>query len=230
MRASIVINTRTRPRFFVRLGAALGALALVGAGCATGTDAVASGGTFEFVSPDGQLEIFYDEDERKPIAELVGPDLLDPDEMVGLADHEGEVVILNLWGQWCGPCRAEVDDLQRLQDEFEPQGATVFGINLRDPVREKPVDFVADNDVTYPSIWDPSNAAVAALRGFPTSVVPATLLLDREHRVAAVYLAEITDDQLREPVQELVDAPAPGGAHVSASDERASEASSMGDA
>lgn len=208
---------RTRPRL-AGLGAGIAALALVATGCATGDGAVAQGGTFEFVSPDGQLEIFYDEDERKPVAELAGPNLLDPDEDIGLADHEGEVVVLNLWGQWCGPCRAEVDDLQRLQEEFEPQGATVFGINLRDPVREKPVDFVADNGVTYPSIWDPSNAAVAALRGFPTSVVPATLLLDREHRVAAVYLAEITDDQLREPVQELVDAPAPADVEAATSE------------
>ncbi len=119
-------------------------------------------------------------------------------------DFAGEVVILNLWGQWCGPCRAESDDLQRLQEEFEPQGATVFGINLRDPNRQKPVDFVKDNGITFPSIWDPSNAAVAALRGFPTSVVPATIILDKQHRVAAVYLAEITDDELRETVIELL--------------------------
>ena len=114
------------------------------------------------------------------------------------------MVILNLWGQWCGPCRAEVDDLQRLQEEFEPQGATVFGINLRDPNRQKPVDFVEDNNVTFPSIWDPSNAAVAALRGFPTSVVPATIILDKQHRVASVYLAEITDDQLSGKISEIL--------------------------
>src|SRR5699024_9969178 len=148
-----------------------------------------------------------------------------PDTTIGLDDHEGEVVILNTWGQWCGPCRAEVDDLQRLQDEFEPQGATVFGINLRDPARQKPVDFILDNNVTYPSIWDPSNAAIAALRGFPTSVVPATLLLDREHRVTAVYLSEITDDQLREPVQDLVDAPVPETASADPSESGAAAGS-----
>ena len=188
---------------------ALGALMLTGAlagGCATGDDAVVVGPeTFEFVSPDVQIEIHYAPDERKPVASLTGPDLLDPDTTLNVQeDHAGEVVILNLWGQWCGPCRAESDDLQRLQEEFEPQGATVFGINLRDPNRQKPVDFVKDNGITFPSIWDPSNAAVAALRGFPTSVVPATIILDKQHRVAAVYLAEITDDELRETVSELL--------------------------
>lgn len=190
---------------------ALGALMLTGvlatSGCATGDDAVVAGPeTFEFVSPDGKLEILYDPPaERKPVAEIAGPDLLDPDTTLNLQqDHAGEVVVLNTWGQWCGPCRAEVDDLQRIQDEFGARGATVFGINLRDPNRQKPVDFVSDNGVTYPSIWDPSNAAVAALRGFPTSVVPTTILLDKQHRVAAVYLVEITDDKLNSAIERLL--------------------------
>ncbi|MGX1769022.1 TlpA family protein disulfide reductase [Dietzia sp. NPDC055343] len=190
---------------------ALGALMLTGvlvtSGCATGDDAVVAGPeTFEFVSPDGKLEILYDPPaERKPVAEIAGPDLLDPGTTLNLQqDHAGEVVVLNTWGQWCGPCRAEVDDLQRIQDEFGARGATVFGINLRDPNRQKPVDFVSDNGVTYPSIWDPSNAAVAALRGFPTSVVPTTILLDKQHRVAAVYLVEITDDKLNSAIERLL--------------------------
>ncbi|MFL0577894.1 TlpA disulfide reductase family protein [Dietzia sp. 179-F 9C3 NHS] len=195
----------------MRVKPALAAVFLSGAlatgACATGSDAVVTGPeTFEFVSPDGKTEIRYDPpSERKPVAPITGPDLQDPDRTLNVQeDFAGEVVVLNLWGQWCGPCRAESDDLQRLQEEFEPQGATVFGINLRDPNRQKPVDFVADNGITFPSIWDPSNAAVAALRGFPTSVVPATLILDKEHRVAAVYLAEITDDKLRDTVAALI--------------------------
>ena len=74
--------------FRARLWAALGAGALALAGCGSGTDAVAQGGTFEFVSPDGQLEIHYPEEERKPVAELAGPDLLEPDQTVGLADFK----------------------------------------------------------------------------------------------------------------------------------------------
>lgn len=189
------------------LGALLLAGVLATGACATGDDAVIVGPeTFEFISPDGKLEIYYDPPaERKPIADIVGPDLLDPDTTLNLQeDHAGEVVVLNTWGQWCGPCRAEVDDLQRIQDEYGPQGATVFGINLRDPNRQKPVDFVTDNNVTYPSIWDPSNAAVGALRGFPTSVVPTTLILDKEHRVAAVFLVEITDDKLTDTIEKLL--------------------------
>lgn len=189
-------------------------LALAGtAACSSqkGT-AVAQGETFEFVSPGGQLEIHYDDADRKPLAELAGPNVMDPDSQVALADFEGDVVVVNLWGQWCAPCRSEVDDLQRLQEANEAQGFTVLGINLRDPNVQKPQDFITDNGVTFPSIWDPSQAAVGALRGFPTSVVPSTLVLDRRHRVAAVYLTEVSDVQLQPTIDALLADDRPSGA------------------
>lgn len=199
---------RAAHRSFGAVAAAM-ASALALSGCATGTDAVAIGETFTFVSPDGQLEIFYDPpEERRTIAPMSGPNVLDPEVTVAVADYSGDVVLINLWGQWCGPCRAEIDDLQRLQEKYEARGFTNIGVNLRDPNRQKPVDFIKDNGVTYPSIWDPSQAAVAALHGFPTSVVPSTLILDKQHRVAAVFLAEVTDYQLEPLIDRLLAEPA----------------------
>ena len=189
--------------------ATLAAAGVLAAGCSTGRgDAVSTGETFDFVSPGGQTEITYDVGERKPLAELSGPDVMDKSTTLSLDDFDGEVVLINLWGQWCAPCRSEVDDLQRLQEGNEADGFTVLGINLRDPNIQKPQDFIKDNDVTYPSIWDPSQAAVAALHGFPTSVVPSTIILDTNHKVAAVYLAEVSDIQLQPVIDELLAEPA----------------------
>lgn len=205
----------SRRRGARRTAAAVCAAALVATGASAcssqqGT-AVTQGETFEFVSPGGQLEIHYGDADRKPLAELAGPDVMDPDTQVGLADFEGDVVVVNLWGQWCAPCRSEVDDLQRLQEANEADGFTVLGINLRDPNVQKPQDFITDNGVTFPSIWDPSQAAVGALHGFPTSVVPSTLILDRQHRVAAVYLTEVSDVQLQPTITELLADDKPSG-------------------
>lgn len=189
--------------------ATLAVAGVLAAGCSTGRgDAVSTGETFDFVSPGGQTEITYDVGERKPLAELSGPDVMDKSTTLSLDDFDGEVVLINLWGQWCAPCRSEVDDLQRLQEGNEADGFTVLGINLRDPNIQKPQDFIKDNDVTYPSIWDPSQAAVAALHGFPTSVVPSTIILDKNHKVAAVYLAEVSDIQLQPVIDELLAEPA----------------------
>jgi len=207
---------RSRNPRRTRLAAALvaGAVAVSTAACSTGKDAVVQGETFEFVSPDGKTEIHYDPaSERKKVAPLSGPNLVEAGRTVDLQkDFAGKVVVLNLWGQWCGPCRSESDDLQRLHETYAPKGAEVLGIDLRDPNRSKPVDFVKDNGITYPSIWDPSQAAVAALHGFPTSVVPSTLVLDKQHRVAAVYLAEITDTRLAATIDTLLAEPDGGAA------------------
>lgn len=181
-------------------GAAVAALAaLTLAACSSGENAqnaVAVGGTFQFHSPGGQTEILYEEDQRAPLGDFSGPSLMEEDETINLSDYEGEVVVLNAWGQWCAPCRAEVDDLQTVQDELEPLGGTVLGINVRDYNQTIAQDFVIDNGVTYPSIYDPPFRTAAGLGGVPTSVIPTTIVLDREHRPAAVFLREVTAEDV----------------------------------
>lgn len=71
-------------------------------------------------------------------------------EEISLSDFEGEVVVLNAWGQWCAPCRAEVDDLQLVQETLDPLGGTVLGINVRDYNQTIAQDFKLDNAVTIP--------------------------------------------------------------------------------
>jgi thiol-disulfide isomerase/thioredoxin len=181
---------------------AVGSLAL--SGCATGTDAVATGGTFDFVSPGGQTEIFYDPpSERGTIGELAGPDLMEEGKTTSLDDYEGQVVVLNVWGQWCGPCRGEADDLEEVYENTKDLGVQFLGINVRDNAQDKAQDFVIDNKVSYPSIYDPPMRTLTALGGIPTSVVPTTIVLDKQHRVAAVFLRELLTEDLQ-PVVERV--------------------------
>ncbi|MCJ7857763.1 TlpA family protein disulfide reductase [Corynebacterium kalidii] len=181
-------------------------LAACGENNTAGTDAVAQGGTFEFVSPGGQTEITYDEADREPVGDLQGESLMEPGETVGLEDFTDQVVVLNSWGQWCGPCRSEADDLQRVQQNFEDHGSgTILGINVRDSVADKARDFVTDNGITYPSIYDPPFKSALALGGLPASVIPTTIVLDRQHRPAKVFLREVNDDELWAAVEPLLD-------------------------
>ena len=65
-------------------------------------------------------------------------------------------------------------------------------------------DFVTDFKVSYPSIWDPGMRSAIALGGhYPTSIIPSTLVLDRQHRVAAVFLQALLVEDLQ-PVVERV--------------------------
>ena len=68
------------------------------AACSTGTDAVAQGGTFEFVAPGGKTDIFYDPPEsRGRPGPLAGPDLMDPAGAISLDDFAGKIVVINVW-------------------------------------------------------------------------------------------------------------------------------------
>ncbi|MEV6277610.1 TlpA disulfide reductase family protein [Nocardia sp. NPDC051832] len=173
-------------------------------GCSTGTDAVATGGTFEFVSPGGKTDIFYNPPSaRGTIGTLSGPDLM-TGKPLSASDFAGKVLVINLWGQWCGPCRAEVPALEKVYEASKDKGVAFLGINVRDPQQDKAQDFVTSNKVGYPSIYDPAMRTLLALGGnFPTSVIPTTLILDKQHRVAAVYLRALTASDLQSVVDDL---------------------------
>ncbi len=196
-----------------RLALAGAVLAALVAGCSSGRDAVAQGGTFEFVSPGGKTDISYDPpSSRGRPGPLSGPDLADPAHTLSLDDpiFAGQVVVINIWGQWCGPCRAEVSQLQRVYDATRAAGVSFLGIDVRDNNRQAALDFVDDRRVTFPSIYDPAMRTLIAFGGrYPTTVIPSTLVLDRQHRVAAVFLRPLLAEDLQPVVQRLAqEAPA----------------------
>jgi thiol-disulfide isomerase/thioredoxin len=174
--------------------------ALLLAGCTTSREAVATGGEFQFVAPGGQTTIFYDPPEsRGRVSGIAGDSLLREGATVGLDDYAGKVVIVNIWGSWCGPCREEMPGLQFVQDQT---GAVVLGIDVRDN-RQAATDFVRDRGVTFDSIFDPPGRALARLSGYPRNTVPSTLVLDRQHRVAAVFLTVVRVPELMPLIQRL---------------------------
>lgn len=190
---------------------ALLAAVLFVSGCSTGHDAVAQGGTFEFVAPGGKTDIFYDPPEKRGApGKLSGPELTDPSKTLSLDDFAGKVVVINVWGQWCGPCRAEISQLQEVYDATRAKGVAFLGIDVRDNNRDAAVDFVTDRKVTFPSIYDPAMRTMIAFGGkYPTTVIPSTVVLDRQHRVAAVFLRELLAEDLQPVVEKLAAEPEP---------------------
>jgi thiol-disulfide isomerase/thioredoxin len=186
-----------------RLAIVAAALAGLPTGCSHGDDAVAQGDTFEFVSPGGKTDIFYDPpDQRGRPGPVAGPDLMNPAHTLSVDDpagpFAGRVVVINVWGQWCGPCRAEITQLQQVYDATRTNGVALLGVDVRDNNRQAARDFAEDRHVTFPSIYDPAMRTMIAFGGkYPTTVIPSTLVLDRRHRVAAVFLRELLAEDLQ---------------------------------
>ena len=183
---------------------------IVLAGCGVGRDAVTVGGDFTFVAPGGQTRIFYDPPEQRgAVTGLSGESLLKPGSQIELDEFAGQVVVLNIWGAWCGPCREEMPGLQLTYEQTRASGVRLLGIDIRDD-RDAAADFVRDRGITYPSIYDQPGRSLAVLRGFPRNTVPATIVLDRAHRVAAVFLAAVRVGELMPVVQRVAAEPTNG--------------------
>lgn len=118
-----------------------------------------------------------------------------------LEDHRGEVVAINLWATWCGPCQEETPAIVRAVREFGAKGFAVVGVSLDDGDREAKVRAFAERyGVNYPMAFpDALSQMSAGLEGIPT-----TLLIDRQGRVAKTYVGEMREAVLRADVRTLL--------------------------
>lgn len=146
----------------------MAAAMLLLAGCSYASpsgDAPSQAREFTFVAPGGQTRIFYDLPAlRGAVTGLSGESLLEPSATIGLEDFPGQVVVLNIWGAWCGPCREEMPGLQQIHEQMQPSGVTLLGIDIRDDA-DAARDFMRDRGITYPSIFDNPGRSLTALRG-----------------------------------------------------------------
>ena len=188
-------------RAIVALGVVIALAGL--AACSSGNDAAVFGGSFTFVSPGGRTEFSYPVDQRGTVGNLSGPDLANKDATLSLSDYAGKVVVVNFWGSWCGPCRAESDELNTAAAALAGQGVQFLGVNVKD-TREAGSDFLNSKQVGYPSIFDPSMRTLLSIRGYPSGSIPSTIVIDRQGRVAHVWLEEISNpDQLISAVSQI---------------------------
>lgn len=119
---------------------------------------------------------------KRPAAPQLSGELLEGGRY-DLSQDRGQVVVINFWGSWCAPCRAEIDDLEQVYLATKDQGVRFLGINVRDD-RDKAKAF-HQGKVTYPSVIDPSSK-LALDFDIPPNTIPATIVLDREGRIAVV--------------------------------------------
>jgi len=154
-----------------------------------------------YVSGDGSIERLAPDSRSSPLA-LTGRTLQGTAWRV--SDARNQVLVLNVWGQWCGPCVAEMPHLQQVWSQFYVAGRPVqfMGINYRDGV-ETALAFLRSAKITYPSLQDDGGATLLALRG-KANTTPTTLVLDRQGRIAARVSGPVSADTLTGLVNDVL--------------------------
>jgi peroxiredoxin len=176
--------------------AAASAAVLLLAGCA-GTDAVdQGGGDFRFHSANSKGSLIA-VGQRKPADNFDGT-LLNGGKY-RLSQDKGKVVVVNFWATWCGPCTVETPQFNTIYNDYKRKPVTFVGIDTKETSTDAAKAFVKDNSIDYPIVYDEQGETAVRLGNIPTQGMPFTVVIDRSHRVAAVYVGRVSPLDL-EPV------------------------------
>ena len=176
--------------------------AIVLAACGGGPSATSGQG---YVSGDGVIEQVAVA--GRPVVPRITGALLDG-ARYDSTQHSEEVVVYNVWGSWCAPCREEAPVLHRVWNETRDRGVQFVGINVRDNDASARA-FERRYKITYPSITtaDSGPALLAFGRKLPPSAVPSTMIVDRSGRLAARIIGAATYSTLSSLVAETLAEP-----------------------
>ena len=99
----------------------------------------------------------------------------------GIDDYEGDVVLLNIWATWCGPCRVEMPSMERLQKQLGPKGLRIVAVSVDDPGMEARIRaFNEELGLTFEILYD---APGAIRQVYQTTGVPETFIIGRDGRI-----------------------------------------------
>lgn len=119
-----------------------------------------------------------------------------------LKEQRGRVVMVNFWATWCGPCRQEMPQLNRLYEKYKASGFVLLGVNVDDDQR-KAAEVAGKLGVTFPVLLD-TDKQVSKL--YDLSTMPSTVIIDRDGKVRYVHRGYLTgyEDNYEKQIRELL--------------------------
>lgn len=118
-----------------------------------------------------------------------------------LSEHEGKVVILNIWATWCAPCREEVPDFVELYDKYRDQGLEILGVSIDKQGESVVKPFMEKYEVNYPIVID--RGTIMDKYG-PTMGIPTTYVINREGNLEYFAVGALTNKELEPRLKELL--------------------------
>lgn len=131
-------------------------------------------------------------DGERPAATVRDVRVLNSDETTSIADYRGDVVLLNFWASWCGPCKTESPAIERAYNKYKKRGFVVLGADV-DDLSSDANKFIIENNLTYPIL---RYTSANATKDFGTKRMPESFLIDRNGNIAALQRYQIDDEWL----------------------------------
>ena len=178
------------------------ALAIVAAAtlALSSCDGGSGGGTYSF-SGAQQVGSLIPVKDRKPVPDFTGSLLTSGN--YKLSAYDGKAVVVNFWGTWCPPCVLETPQLETVYQAYKHKDVTFLGVDIKEGSRDAPKSFVKDNHIEYPMIYDETGETALRMGNIRVQATPFTVLLDKQHRVAGVYVGPLTPKDLEPMLNRL---------------------------
>ena len=102
---------------------------------------------------------------------------------IKLSEYRGQVVLLNFWASWCGPCRQEMPLLSKMQNKYGKLGFTILGVNVEED-SSPAKNYLKGLNITFPILFDTENKASKA---YDVSAMPSTVMIDRNGKMRFLH-------------------------------------------
>jgi thiol-disulfide isomerase/thioredoxin len=123
-----------------------------------------------------------------------------------IQDRKGQVLLLNLWATWCGPCRGEMPELVAMQNKYSDKNFKIIGLNTDDEGVDEIKDFAVEMKLNYELAWLDQKTVMGLFRYSRANAIPQTFIIDREGRLRAVFTGAGPKvvSQMKETVEKVV--------------------------
>jgi len=129
--------------------------------------------------------------------------------VIKLSDYKGKLVLINFWASWCGPCRAEIPTLTKLQETYKNRSFTVLGLAMES--QKDAQAFLQGKEINYPNAFGVDEKGKKPVKeiltkfGNPEAILPFSVLINPSQKILAIYPGIISETKINRVVGRLLD-------------------------